>query len=970
MQTVDSLFRFRQFEELLVFISKANFNAKEKDTISFIKIKCKAELSQEDAVPLINSYVKAHPTSWEAWFYSGYAKHFILGTDPVKDYEKSISLHPAFARSYNLIGRYLVDQNQEGKAQPYFRKALSINPLYAHAYRNLGQAEYYLGQYDSSLIHLNKAIALVASESAFYVDRGNTLLITDKKQEAINDFLKAIELDKEYGYAFYRLADAYFVSFKDSLALPAVEKALLLDSTLNDALLLQGRLQLAKKDYASALQSFRQYHSNDSTEARGFYYMALAMKHILLDTSLRKQHPAVHREAMMHYMEKALAKKPAQLEYYDELANIYIQVFEDMVQAAEVYTRALKNNKATYGLLFNRGSSYNYSNNFSGAIKDMDAAIALTKDTIKIANALSERGLAHIGLRAYDKALRDYDTAIALVPQSKSGLLWGLHLNRTNAWVGKAAWDSALVNIEKAISYLPANHKSWNVKSSILLMQEKHDASIAAIRHAKFLLQTDTTDDVSEESRRYYYKGLLEKEVASLLKTNRVEEAQSITDTIGRMDSTSFEYWMVKARLAAAKKDTVAALNAYGKVITFYSKPSINNAFRFAEYEEAYVYLIKGHFSLNEFERSKSYFEYAVKVFPTTQRVQELSKLYQQEQYSKVLPRISITNPVLSRGAEPMELKETVTIEGSVATSSGIRDLKINGETVLVRSNGNFYHKLTVKEKKLGVQVAATDNAGLRSQLEFDIVFNAPGEVRPIASQTAAPVNYALLIGVQNYQDSNIRTLNFPVSDAEKLKEVLVTKYAFNKQEVIVLPNPSRKEIYLALGAIAKKLTSRDNFLIFYAGHGLWDKKIEQGYWLPADAEKEVNDNYISNADIRDKIRGMDARHVLLISDACFSGGILQSGQLAVSAENEGLLARQAITSGNLTEVPDQSIFLQNLLLLLNTNKSRELDANKLYSEVKSRVETAGSTIPQPQFGIIPGAGHEGGSFVFSSKGQ
>src|SRR5262249_27623389 len=63
-------------------------------------------------------------------------------------------------------------------------------------------------------------------------------------------------------------------------------------------------------------------------------------------------------------------------------------------------------------------------------------------------------------------------------------------------------------------------------------------------------------------------------------------------------------------------------------------------------------------------------------------------------------------------------------------------------------------------------------------------------------------------------------------------------------------------------GAFAKFQTAplhRRHTLIFYAGHGYWDRERSQGYWLPSDAQNGNHSNWISNGDIRDAIRAIAA---------------------------------------------------------------------------------------------------------------
>lgn len=174
---------------------------------------------------------------------------------------------------------------------------------------------------------------------------------------------------------------------------------------------------------------------------------------------------------------------------------------------------------------------------------------------------------------------------------------------------------------------------------------------------------------------------------------------------------------------------------------------------------------------------------------------------------------------------------------------------------------------------------------------------------------------HALLIATQDYTDPGITDLDQPIKDMNRLKNVLLQNYAFEERNVIVLENPDRGKLYATLDELQAKLDKIDNLLIFYAGHGYWEEQLQQGYWLPSDAEPSKRSTWLSNGTLRDYIGGIGARHTLLITDACFSGGIFKSRSVFENASTaiETLYlrkSRKAMTSGTLETVPDKSVFI------------------------------------------------------------
>jgi WD40 repeat protein len=239
---------------------------------------------------------------------------------------------------------------------------------------------------------------------------------------------------------------------------------------------------------------------------------------------------------------------------------------------------------------------------------------------------------------------------------------------------------------------------------------------------------------------------------------------------------------------------------------------------------------------------------------------------------------------------------------------------------------------------------------------------------------SGVPVFYSLFIGVDKYQFSSgdLPNLNKPVNDAASLRNLLLTNYFFPQENSSFLKNPTRADILNVLEDLAKKITSKDNLLIFYAGHGYWDERLKVGYWLPSDSKTNDKSSWISNSTVRDYIAGIQSKHTLLIADACFSGGIFKTREITSEISEYGvakiyrLPSRKAMTSGTLTTVPDESKFMQFLLKRLTENSSKYLTARQLFYSLETAV--INNTNAVPQLGVIQETGDEGGDFIFIRK--
>ncbi len=237
---------------------------------------------------------------------------------------------------------------------------------------------------------------------------------------------------------------------------------------------------------------------------------------------------------------------------------------------------------------------------------------------------------------------------------------------------------------------------------------------------------------------------------------------------------------------------------------------------------------------------------------------------------------------------------------------------------------------------------------------------------------TRVPKYHALIIGVSKYQNAGpgLPSLDMPAKDAEKLAAVLKQKYTFDPRDVTVLKDPTREEIINQLDRLSEVVTEKDNLLIFYAGHGYYDKGKDFGFWLPSDAKKTTRSAWIANSTIKDYVGAIKSKHTLLITDACFGGSIFKTRSVESVIRKFAELyrdnSRKAITSGNLSEVPDNSVFLKYLIKGLDDNQDVFLPSSVLFSRIYEPITN--NAVATPLQGIIQGSGDEGGDFIFIKK--
>lgn len=233
---------------------------------------------------------------------------------------------------------------------------------------------------------------------------------------------------------------------------------------------------------------------------------------------------------------------------------------------------------------------------------------------------------------------------------------------------------------------------------------------------------------------------------------------------------------------------------------------------------------------------------------------------------------------------------------------------------------------------------------------------------------------FALIIGVSQYNNPKLYLEN-PVKDAIQVRQIFTSRYTFADSTTFLLLNPTRQKIIAELYRLRKIIGPADNLLIFYAGHGFWDQEAKQGYWWAKDAAPDDPSTWLSNSDLREQIRSIKSAHTLLISDACFSGGIFRTrgGEEMINATKDiqmlyKMPSRRAITSGTMTVVPDNSVFLEYFLKRLRDNKEKFISSQQLFDSFRTSVINNSNVVPQD--GVIAETGDEGGDFIFILKGK
>lgn len=148
-----------------------------------------------------------------------------------------------------------------------------------------------------------------------------------------------------------------------------------------------------------------------------------------------------------------------------------------------------------------------------------------------------------------------------------------------------------------------------------------------------------------------------------------------------------------------------------------------------------------------------------------------------------------------------------------------------------------------------------------------------------VAEWPSSAKRYALVIGVEQYQDKQITPLVAAANDAKLLAGALVQYAGFPADQVVLLASdqpierqPTRENILRRLSNLRAAIPSDGLLLVSFAGHGI--EREGRAFLLPSNAQVSgdislLEDTAIGVDTIKERIRQTGVKQVMMVLDAC-----------------------------------------------------------------------------------------------------
>jgi peptidoglycan hydrolase-like protein with peptidoglycan-binding domain len=239
---------------------------------------------------------------------------------------------------------------------------------------------------------------------------------------------------------------------------------------------------------------------------------------------------------------------------------------------------------------------------------------------------------------------------------------------------------------------------------------------------------------------------------------------------------------------------------------------------------------------------------------------------------------------------DPARVVQILVFQDGVQTES-------KAVTEVLASRKLYFQRLKDSQK---ASIFAVDKNGLVS---------APVTVRFTGIAAVASKTRALVVGINTYTDPRLRSLDYPLQDAERVLRALNGPNG-DRLDQIVLPPKDRSAtpaaILAAVDELLQGLEAGDHAVVYFAGHGL---RGETGEFYLATSQTDTHDlpgTALPFSRIRDRLAQSSAR-ITIILDTCHSG-----------AAGEGIFATSDDAVIELAKVPSN-------LTILAASKGRQL---------------------------------------------
>lgn len=164
-------------------------------------------------------------------------------------------------------------------------------------------------------------------------------------------------------------------------------------------------------------------------------------------------------------------------------------------------------------------------------------------------------------------------------------------------------------------------------------------------------------------------------------------------------------------------------------------------------------------------------------------------------------------------------------------------------------------------------------------------------------------LTFAVIIGNENYQ--RVSKVDFAINDARVFAKYCNRTLGIPENNIRVYNDATFGDLAAAMSdidEICKAYQGKAKVIFYYAGHGVPDESNRNAYLLPVDATGSQLETCYSLSKIYEQLGNLQAKSVLTLIDACFSGSVRGEGMLA-SARGVKMKPKDIKVGGNMVVI-------------------------------------------------------------------
>ena len=137
------------------------------------------------------------------------------------------------------------------------------------------------------------------------------------------------------------------------------------------------------------------------------------------------------------------------------------------------------------------------------------------------------------------------------------------------------------------------------------------------------------------------------------------------------------------------------------------------------------------------------------------------------------------------------------------------------------------------------------------------------------------PDAYAIVIGVEKYQQDGIPPVDYAAHDAQTMYSYLTGAMGFDAKNIVLLTDAQATKTSLEknLKWLSNRVGAKSRVFVYYAGHGSPNPETGQGYLMPYEADPSyLEETAFPVAKLYASLGKLPTQDVTVVLDACFSG--------------------------------------------------------------------------------------------------